>query len=154
MSYRNSVGTRLLLSFAGVIIVFGIAVGVGLSRLADFNAALSEISGPLLVKVEATDDWAGTISESMRHARNMLIMDDKAQIQGEIARFEELTRKSQEYADTMTATVKSAEGKALLSAVMEARATLLPLDQEFIRQIQAGDALEYDKGKRDIRYKS
>jgi methyl-accepting chemotaxis protein len=145
MSFRNSVGTRLLLSFAGVIIVFCIAVGVGLSRLANFNAALGEISGPLLVKVEATDDWAATISESMRHARNMLIMDDKAQIQGEIDRFAELTRKSQEYADTMTATVKSAEGKALLSAVMEARATLLPLDQEFIRQIQAGDA----KGAKD-----
>ena len=103
MSYRNSVGTRLLLSFAGVIIVFSVAVGMGLNRLADFNAALGEISGPLLVKVEATDDWAATISESMRHARNMLIMDDKAQIKGEIDRFAELTRKSQESADTMTA---------------------------------------------------
>jgi methyl-accepting chemotaxis protein len=145
MSYRNSVGTRLLLSFAGVIIVFSVAVGMGLNRLADFNAALGEISGPLLVKVEATDDWAATISESMRHARNMLIMDDKAQIKGEIDRFAELTRKSQEYADTMTANVKSAEGKALLGAVMEARAILLPLDQEFIRQIEAGDA----KGAKD-----
>lgn len=145
MSYRNSVGTRLLLSFAGVIIVFCVAVGLSISRLADFNAALGEISGPLLVKVETTDDWAATISETMRHARNMLIMDDKAQIQGEIDKFAELTRKSQEYADTMTATVKSAEGKAMLGAVMEARAILLPLDQEFIRQIQAGDA----KGAKD-----
>jgi methyl-accepting chemotaxis protein len=145
MSFRNSVGTRLLLSFAGVILVFGVAVGLSINRLAEFNAALSEISGPLLVKVEAMDDWAATISESMRHARNMLIMDDKAQIKGEIERFGELSRKSAEYANTMTATVKSAEGKALLSAVMEANATLVPLDQEFIRQIEAGDA----KGARD-----
>ncbi len=66
----------------------------------------------------------------MRHTRNMLIMDDKTQVNGEIEKFAELTRESQQYADTMTATVKSAEGKALCSAVMEARASLLPLDEE------------------------
>ncbi len=60
MTYRNSVGTRLLLSFAGVMIVFGIAVGLSISRLADFDAALSEISGPLLVKVETAEDWAAS----------------------------------------------------------------------------------------------
>jgi methyl-accepting chemotaxis protein len=139
MTHRNSVGTRLLLSFAGVIIVFGAAVTLSLIRLADFKDVMTEITGPLLVKVETADAWASTVSESMRHARNMLIMDDKAEIAGEVAKFAALSQKGQEYADTMAATVKSAEGKALLAAVTEARATLLPLDQEFINQINAGD---------------
>jgi methyl-accepting chemotaxis protein len=140
MSYRDSVGTRLLLSFAGVIIVFGAAVALSMIRLAEFSAAMTEITGPLLVKVETADGWAATVSESMRHARNMLIMDDKAEIAGEVAKFAALGQKSQEYADTMAATVKSPEGKALLAAVTEARAAMLPLDQEFINQINAGDA--------------
>ncbi len=139
MNYRNSVGTRLLLSFAGVIIVFGAAVTLSLIRLADFKDAMIEITGPLLVKVETADGWAATVSESMRHARNMLIMEDKAEIAGEVVKFTALAQKGQQYADTMAATVKSAEGKALLSAVTEARATLLPLDQEFINQVNAGD---------------
>jgi methyl-accepting chemotaxis protein len=139
MNYRNSVGTRLLLSFAGVIMVFGAAVTLSLIRLSDFKDAMTEITGPLLVKVETADGWSATVSESMRHARNMLIMDDKAEIAGEVAKFAALAQKGQEYADTMAATVKSAEGKAMLAAVTEARATLLPLDQEFINQVNAGD---------------
>jgi methyl-accepting chemotaxis protein len=139
MNYRNSVGTRLLLSFAGVIIVFGAAVTLSLIRLADFKDAMTEITGPLLVKVETADAWASTVSESMRHARNMLIMDDKAEIAGEVVKFAALAQKGQEYADTMAGTVKSAEGKAMLAAVTDARATLLPLDQEFINQVNAGD---------------
>ncbi len=146
MNYRNSVGTRLLLSFAGVIIVFGAAVTLSLVRLADFKDAMTEITGPLLVKVETADAWASTVSESMRHARNMLIMDDKAEIAGEVVKFAALTQKGQEYADTMAATVKSAEGKAMLAAVTEARAALLPLDQEFINQVNAGDT----KGAKEI----
>ena len=55
MNYRNSVGTRLLLSFAGVIIVFGAAVGLSISRLAAFRRGLERNPGPLLAKVETTD---------------------------------------------------------------------------------------------------
>src|SRR5277367_2361180 len=107
MKFRSSVGTRLVLAFAGVILVFGVAIALSISRLAAFNAALSEISGPLLTKVETTDAWAAAISESMRHARNMLIMDDKAEIKGEINKFAALAKKSQDFTDTMTDTVKS-----------------------------------------------
>jgi methyl-accepting chemotaxis protein len=140
MNYRNSVGPRLLMSFAGVIVVFGAAVGLSIFRLAEFSSAMTEITGPLLTKVETTDAWAAAVSESMRHARNMLIMDDKAEVAGEVAKFAALEQKSQEFADTMNATVKSAEGKAMMAAVNEARAALLPLDHEFIGQINAGDS--------------
>ena len=39
----------------------------------------------------------------------------------------------------MTAIVKSAEGKALLQAALDARDTLKPLDEDYLRQIEAGD---------------
>ena len=139
MSYRNSVGARLALAFAGVILVFAVAVGLGLARLAAFNTAVSEITGAELANLETTTAWSAALSESMRHARNMLIMDDKSQIQGEAEKIAALTGKGAEYARAMTASVQSEDGKALLQAALDSRTNLLPLDQEFISHVQAGD---------------
>ena len=139
MNYRNSVGARLMLAFAGVIVVFGAAVALSIGRLAAFNTSVNEITGPDFAKVELTSGWLEALSESMRHARNMLIMDDKAQIQGEIAKVRELSEKRAKYAEEMAAAVRSAEGKALLQAALEARDALKPLDDDFLQQIQAGD---------------
>jgi len=139
MSYRNSVGARLMLAFAGVIIVFGAAVALSISRLAAFDASVDEMTGPDFAKVELASGWKDALSESMRHTTNMLIMEDKAEIQGEIAKVRELSEKRATYAEAMTALVRSAEGKALLKAALDARDTLKPLDEEYLRQIEAGD---------------
>src|SRR6266478_3652562 len=139
MNYRNTVGARLMLGFVGVIIVFGAAVALSIGRLAAFNTSVTEITGPDFAKVELAGGWMDAISESMRHTRNMLIMDDKAQIQGEIAKVRDLSEKRAKYAEEMTAAVKSAEGKALLRAALDARDTLKPLDEDFLQEIQAGD---------------
>jgi methyl-accepting chemotaxis protein len=139
MNYRNTVGARLMFAFAGVIIVFGAAVTLSIARLAAFDASMNEITGPDLAKAEVAGEWLDALSESMRHTRNMLIMDDKAEIQGEIAKVRALSEKRAMYAETMTALVESAEGKALLKAALDARDTLKPLDEEYLRQIDAGD---------------
>ena len=145
MSFGKSVGTRLLLAFAGVIIVFGAAVGLSITRLAAFNDTISSITGPDFQKVEIATDWLAAISESMRHTRNMLIMDDKAAIQGEIGKVRVLAEKRAKYADQMTVLVASPTGKALLKDVLDARNTLTPLDEEYLQQVQAGDI----KGAKD-----
>src|SRR5258708_31647583 len=102
MNYRNSVGGRLILAFAGVIIVFGVAVALSIGRLAAFNVTVSEITGPDIEKVEVATAWLDAISESMRHTRNMLIMDDKAAIQGELDKVRALSDKRAKYAEQMT----------------------------------------------------
>src|ERR1700716_2426022 len=139
MNYRNSVGTRLMLAFAGVIIVFGAAVALSVGRLAGFNSSVNDITGPELAKVELVHAWLDALSESMRHTRNMLIMDDKAEIQGEIDKVRALSEKRAAFADEMKAAIRSTEGKAALQEALDARETLKPLDEEYLRQIQAGD---------------
>ncbi len=139
MIYRNSVGARLMLAFAGVILVFSVAIVLSISRLAAFNASVSDITHKQLNKVELASEWRDALSESMRHTRNMLIMDDKAQIQGEIEKVQALAEKRAKYADDMKAAGLSDAGKALLQAALDARDTLKPLDAEFIKEIQAGD---------------
>jgi ABC-type dipeptide/oligopeptide/nickel transport system permease subunit len=44
MNYGTSVGTRLSLAFAGVIVVFAGAIGLSIGRLAAFNTAVTEIT--------------------------------------------------------------------------------------------------------------
>jgi len=139
MNIRNSVAARLFVGFGIVILVFGAGIALSLVRLAGFNDAMSEITGPELVKVETVNAWATSVSESMRHTRNMLIVDDKVEIHSEIAKTRELIEKSKQYADTMATRVQSAEGKALLQSALVAKAIVIPLDEEFIRQIEAGD---------------
>jgi methyl-accepting chemotaxis protein len=139
MNFRNSVGARLMLAFGGVIIVFGAAVGLSIGRLASFNVAVNDITHNQLSKLETADAWAASLSESMRHTRNMLIMDDKAQIQGEITKVRDLSEKRDQLAQKMTGLVESVEGKAALQIALDASNTLKPLDEEYQRQVQAGD---------------
>ncbi len=139
MIYRNSVGARLMLAFAGVIMVFGAAVAISIFRLAAFNAAITDITTLQFKKVETSNAWAASLSESMRHTRNMLIMDDKAQIQGEITKVQALAEKRKELADTMAAIVQSAAGKVMLQAALDASTALKPLDEDYLRQVQSGD---------------
>jgi methyl-accepting chemotaxis protein len=139
MNFRNSVGARLMLAFGGVIIVFGAAVGLSIGRLASFNTAVNDITHNQLAKLETADAWAASLSESMRHTRNMLIMDDKAQIQGEIAKVRALSDKRDELAQKMSSLVESAEGKAALKIALDASSALKPLDEDYQRQVQAGD---------------
>ncbi len=139
MNFRNSVGARLMLAFAGVIIVFGAAVALSIGRLAAFNATMSSITGPDTTKVELATAWQDAISESMRHTRNMLILDDKAKIQEEVNKVRALSEQETKYVADLTALVASAEGRALLKTTLDAYALLRPLDEDYLRQIQAGD---------------
>jgi hypothetical protein len=139
MNFRNSVGARLMLAFGGVIIVFGAAITLSIGRLASFNVAVDDITHNQLAKLETADAWAASLSESMRHTRNTLIMDDKAQIQGELVKIRALSEKRDQLAEKMSGLVESAAGKATLKTALDASATLKPLDEEFQRQVQAGD---------------
>jgi len=137
--YRNSVGARLSLAFLGVIVAFGAAVTLNISRLGALNHSLSEITGPELVKVEAADAWLAAIGESNQYLCNMLILDDKTRIGEDIAALRKLSDKRERYADTMKAQVYSAEGNALLRAALDAGENLQPLESQFMDQIAAED---------------
>ena len=139
LSYRNSVGARLVYAFAGIILVFGIAIALSIVRLTSFNSAVARITGPMLVQIETTDSWAANVAESMLHARNMLIMEDKHDIQGELDKINELDAQDDEYARTLSAGLQTTQGKALLRETLAAREALAPLDRDFARQVLSGD---------------
>lgn len=139
LSYQSSVRARLAYAFAGVILVFGIAIALCVARLASFNQGVGRITGPMLEQIETAGAWAQDVSESMRHARNMLIMDDKSDIQAQLDKINELTTEDDQYIRILSESVQSAEGKALLKETIAAREALAPLERDFARQVLAGD---------------
>jgi hypothetical protein len=134
MDHRNSIGARLLLMWAGMILILGATVILSISRLAAFSATAGEITAPRLA-----DAWTASVSESMRHARNTLIMDDKAQIEGELEKITALAEQSAQYEQTLTGEVQTPDGKALLQEAAEARSHLVPTDRQFLSQVASGD---------------
>jgi methyl-accepting chemotaxis protein len=142
MTLRNSVAARLFLGFGTVIAVFAAAITLSLVRLSAFNDAVTSITGPQLSKVEATDAWAVSIAKSMSHTRTLLLLDDKTKIQAEIDKIRNLQSARAGYADAMKANVHSPQGKELLQVSLDARATATPLEEEFLRQMQAGQVKE------------
>ncbi|HTV95029.1 MAG TPA: methyl-accepting chemotaxis protein [Steroidobacteraceae bacterium] len=145
MRFRNSVAARLLFAFVGVIAVFGIAVTLSIVRLGAFDAAVTEITGPMLEDIEITDAWAASVSESMRHARNMLIMDDKTLVHGERSKITALYDKAAGYARALTDRAQTADAQALLQDALDARSSLAPLEASYFQQVESGDV----KGARD-----
>jgi methyl-accepting chemotaxis protein len=138
MTPHRSVAARLFVGFGIVILVFAGAIALSLYRLSGFNAEVSLVTGPELAKLQAADTWAFEISNGMRHMRNMLLLDDKAHLQEEMDAVRAAAGKRKELADFMVAKVDTAEGKALLQSVLELREKNLPLEQEFMRQFEAG----------------
>jgi methyl-accepting chemotaxis protein len=138
-NYGKSVAIRLVAAFLGVVLFFGIAIALCIARLASFNGAVGQITGPMLVQIETTESWSANVSESMRHARNALIMDDKNDIQEQLGKIKDLDTQNDEYVRTLSAGPQSAQGKALLAAAIAARSALAPMDREFARQVLAGD---------------
>jgi methyl-accepting chemotaxis protein len=133
------VSARLIFAFGGVILVFGIAVTLSINHLATFDDTVGRITGPMLAQIETADAWSASVSESMRHARNMLIMDDKSDVQGQIDRINELDAKDDEYARQLAAGPQSEHSTELLQKALAARAVLAPLNRDFMRQVSAGD---------------
>jgi methyl-accepting chemotaxis protein len=139
MNYRQSVAARLMLAFAGVIVVFGIAVTLSIARFASFNQAVNDITGRTLSSIETADDWAANISESMRHARNMLLMDEKSEVQQQLDRINELRVQESAFGKALLAKSPSPAANALLREADNADIALDPVNQQFLKEAGAGD---------------
>jgi methyl-accepting chemotaxis protein len=139
LSYQNSVRARLASAFVGVILLFAIAIALSVARLASFNQAVGRITGPVLEQIETAGAWAQDVSESMRCARDMLILSDKNDIRAQLDKINELNTGDDQYIRILSESAQTPEGKALLKKTVAARDALVTMDRDFARQVLAGD---------------
>lgn len=141
-AFRIGLRTKLLLAFAVVMALVAIALVTAMQRLAHFRQEVTAVTTIRLPKLEATQAWIVQLLETARHTRNMLILDDKAKVKAEIDATVENKRLRKVYQDKLTAAVSDNEERALLQVVVDARATYIPLEDDFLRQVEAGQMTE------------
>ncbi len=142
MSFRTTIGARLALAFACVIIVFVAAVALSIGRLSAFNAAVNQITGPGLTKLEMANAWSIRLLQTAYHTRNMLILDDKNKIQAEVDAVMEDKLQRKAYRVALTAISSSTAETAALQAVADSRVVYVPFEDEFLRDVSAGQLKE------------
>jgi methyl-accepting chemotaxis protein len=133
---------KLLLAFAIVMALLSIALVTSMQRLAHFRQEVHTLTGNNLPKLETTHAWVVQLLETARHTRNMLIIDDKQKVNSELDAVVENKRLRKAYQDQLTAVVSEGEEHALLEAVVDARALYIPAEDEFLRQVAAGQIAE------------
>jgi methyl-accepting chemotaxis protein len=143
MNIRNlKVAARLFLGYGTVAVIFGGALGISILRLTEFKNEVHGITNDRVPKLEQTDDWTIRLLETARHTRNMLILDDKEKIQKELDAVQEDKAQRKEYMGLLTASAATTEEKAALQVVIDARAAYVPLEDEYLRQVTAGQIKE------------
>jgi len=139
MNIRNlKVAARLFLAFGTIAVIFAAALGLSIQRLTEFKNEVHGLTNDRVPKLEQTDDWTIRLLETARHTRNMLILDDKEKIQKELDAVQEDKAKRKEYMELLTASAATAEEKAALQVVLDARTAYLPLEDEYLHQVTAG----------------
>jgi methyl-accepting chemotaxis protein len=143
MNIRNlKVAARLFLGYGTVAAIFGAALGISILRLSEFKNEVHGLTNNSVPKLEQTDDWTIRLLETARHTRNMLILDDKEKIQKELDAVQEDKAARKEYMGLLTASAATTEEKAALQVVIDARAAYVPLEDEYLRQVTAGQLKE------------
>ena len=138
MRFQHSLSSKLLLAFGVVILLLGAAITLSIIRLAEFNSAVTAVTGPQLEKLELANAWIYELQETARHTRNMLILDDKDKIQQEIQATEAARAKRKEYQTALEQRADSDEEKRALQSAIDTRAVYLPLELEYLQQVAAG----------------
>jgi methyl-accepting chemotaxis protein len=148
MSLRNlSLASRLFLAFGTIAVIFGGALSIGILRLAGFSHEVHSLTNDRVPKLEQADDWTIQLLETARHTRNMLILDDKEKIKKELDAVQEDKAKRKGYMESLTASAATAEEKAALQVVLDARTAYLPLEDEYLAQVAAG---QFKEGKETL----
>jgi methyl-accepting chemotaxis protein len=137
--FKNmKIGMRLMLGFGTVLalmVLSGIFAVVELSSIHNSVEKVATDRLPKMIQANEAIDQANVIARALR---NMLLLSDPGKIEQEDARVVESLDKTRQIIDKMKETVRSAEGKQLFGAVLEARAAYLPALDEVRKMAKAG----------------
>ena len=143
MTLRDaSLRTRLLLAFAAVMAMLSLAVATGVFGLSQFNSGVHNLTDERLIRLDTANQWVVELLETARHTRNVLILDDKAQVRQEIDAIRVSQRQRKQYRERLAAEVSGSEERAVLQAAIDLDDRYLPLEDQYLEQIEAGQLAE------------
>jgi methyl-accepting chemotaxis protein WspA len=124
------------LAFAVVLIMVLCIIAIAVSRLDSQNAVLSRFAVVRVPLVVNTQRWAISLLESTQHTRNIFALEH-AQIPEELNGIEAQKNKRLELMNTIEREVDTERGKELFKNVVDARASYVLDEEEFVRLVRA-----------------
>ncbi|RNC71017.1 MAG: methyl-accepting chemotaxis protein [Desulfuromonadales bacterium] len=137
--FKNmKIGTRLGGGFALVLLLMVVLGGVGISSMRQINLQVEDLIKDKWKKAVWLNDINEQVNIVARSLRNCLLVTDQQKIQDELKRVSDAGEVVNDRIDKLTKTIQSEEGKALLKAMVEARAPYREEQKQLISLIQSG----------------
>ncbi|MBF0459416.1 MAG: MCP four helix bundle domain-containing protein [Nitrospirae bacterium] len=142
MLQNMKTGTKLALAF-GIVVVLLLAVAVtGINSLVSLNSDMTKIVKEEYPKIASCTSINIDILSIARSMRNVILMDNKEQIQKELGKIQDTRKDITTNLDKLATLVHSDSGKAGLKAITDARALYVPGQEEVLKLSAEGKQTE------------
>ncbi len=140
ISFRDMrVSTRLALGFGAVTLLLASVGGVGAYKLRTLNHAVGLLADDRVPKLVKSGEWESSLRDSAVHARDALIVEDKAELAHEVRALRDARIERGSILKWLDEHVVSAAGRAALQDLAEQRVRYNASEDRFIALVEAGD---------------
>ena len=126
--FKNmKIGLRLGLGFGFVLILLVIIAFIGISRLSELDDSIDKVTNDRYPKTVMANAVVNSVNENARYVRNILLLNDAAEQQKELAKIEENNKKVTVLLDKLDKVINTEKGRELFKAIQDARTAYLPM---------------------------
>ena len=127
MSFANlKMGTRLALGFGTVLALMVLLAVSGLSRMAQIQGELDDITQDNMVKMSHLYSMQGNLNSIAIAVRNIALLLDEEAMVAQVKNIEKARENYDKHAKDLTSMIKTESDKALLAKIEEARIATQP----------------------------
>jgi methyl-accepting chemotaxis protein len=132
--FKNmKIGMRLGVGFGVLLVLLALVSFLSLRNMGKINEEVQNIVKDKFPKTVIANDIVDNINMAARSMRNIIIMDNRADMQKEADRVAGVKKKVGELVEKLQKMIVAEKGKEYLKAVIEARAVYAPGQEEVVR---------------------
>ena len=139
---KLKVAHRLLLAFGGALALTCLISIVSLWRTSTAYAQFEDLSRVKLANLTTSYDWIVGLLQTAQLTRDVSLMDDPNEVKQAIDAINQARPKRVHDMQWLQASIVTTEGKVALSSAVAANEAYLPLEDQFLRLVQAGQIKE------------
>ena len=142
MFKRMKLGTKIYCGFAVIVMFLGITSAVSWTRLDAIGKGIEVIVADRFPKTVSANQIINGINLAARCMRNIILTENKADMDKEAARIAEVEKSVTEQLDKLQKTIASERGKALLQDIFAAREAYARPKDEMLKFAFDGNKME------------
>jgi methyl-accepting chemotaxis protein len=129
----------LALGFGLVIALLVVLSVMNLMRINQLGATVEDLASSRAPRLVAGGKVIETLLQSARQMRDVLVLDDEAQVKREIAGIRRNSQLTKVFLDQIEKTLRDQSEIDVFRTISEARAQYLPHEEEFLKHAEQGD---------------